>query len=43
VEVESSNGTKTAAWIAKSPRQTVKVVQTGPQLGGATITSELQP
>jgi dipeptidyl aminopeptidase/acylaminoacyl peptidase len=43
VEIESSNGGKNTAWIAKSPREVVRAFATGPQLGGATVTSELQP
>ena len=43
VEVELSNGGKNTLWIAKSPRKLVKAIQTGPQLGGATLTAELQP
>jgi hypothetical protein len=43
VEVSLASGGKNTLWIAKSPRKMVKATQTGPQLGGATVTSELQP
>lgn len=43
VELELANSGKTVLWIAKSPRRFIKSTVTGPQLGGATMTTELLP
>ncbi len=45
VEVASAEGEpgQTTLWIAQDSRQVVKTVTNAPQMGGAVITSELQP
>ena len=44
-QVSSAEGDPgvTTVWIAKEPRKVVKTSATLPQMGGATVTSELQP
>jgi dipeptidyl aminopeptidase/acylaminoacyl peptidase len=36
------DGSKSTVWVAKDPRKVVKSVTVAPQMGGATITSELE-
>ena len=45
VEVTSADGEpgQTTIWVAKDTRKVVKVSATIPQMGGAVVTSELQP
>jgi dipeptidyl aminopeptidase/acylaminoacyl peptidase len=44
VEVSSADdGSRATHWIAREARKVVKTVAVSPQMGGATITSELQP
>jgi len=45
VEIASAEGEPgaTTIWVAKDTRKVVKMTATLPQMGGATVTSELQP
>jgi hypothetical protein len=45
VEITSAEGEpgQTTLWVAVDSRQVVKVAATLPQMGGAQLTSELQP
>ena len=45
VEIASAEGEPgdTTLWIAKDSRRVVKITATLPQMGGAVVTSELQP
>ena len=45
VEITSAEGEpgQTTIWVAKDSRKVVKVSATLPQMGGAVVTSELQP
>jgi dipeptidyl aminopeptidase/acylaminoacyl peptidase len=42
VELTSTNGQKSTAWVAKDARVTVKAAITSPQMNGAVLTVELQ-
>jgi hypothetical protein len=42
VEVEGTDGSKSTHWIAKAPRKLIKSITTSPQLGGGSLTSELE-
>ena len=45
VEITSAEGEpgQTTIWVAKDSRKVVKISATLPQMGGAVVTSELQP
>ena len=45
VEIASADGEPgtTTVWVAKDSRKVVKTVATLPQMGGAVVTTELQP
>ena len=45
VEIASAEGEpgQTTIWVAKDSRKVVKLSATLPQMGGAVVTSELQP
>ena len=45
VEIASAEGEpgKTTVWVAQDSRKVVKTAATLPQMGGAVVTTELQP
>jgi hypothetical protein len=43
LEVSSDTGDKFTAWVDKATRKPVKMDQVLPSMGGATLSSELQP
>ena len=45
VEIASADGEPgtTTIWVAKDTRKVVKTIATLPQMGGAVVTTELQP
>jgi hypothetical protein len=42
IEMTSNDGAKVLLWVAKAPRKVLKQIATVPEMGGATVTSELQ-